>query len=396
MHPSVRPLTGLAAILVILAIVAGSIMLFRGDLAPTVPVTLLSPRAGLVMNPDAKVRMRGIQVGKVESIEERPDGQAAIHLAMDPAQLHLIPANVLVDIASTTVFGSKFVQLVPPANPSPQPMYPGPILDGKHVTVEINTVFEQLTQVLGSIEPEKLNETLGAIATAFNGRGKKIGQLLSDFDALLVKLDPSLPALNHDLEVLPAVVNTYADAAPDLITTVDNTTRISQTVVDEQQNLDAFLVSATGLADIGTDVLGTNRQPLTDVLHLLVPTTDLLNKYHESLNCSVAGLVTLSGQPPGPNPGVDVSIGFVLGIERYRYPSNLPKVAAKSDSQCGSQSLPDVPPEVRPPFLVTDVGANPWQYGNQGILLNSDALKQYLYGPLDGPPRNTAQIGQPG
>ncbi len=49
-----------------------------------------------------------------------------------------------------------------------------------------------------------------------------------------------------------------------------------------------------------------------------------------------------------------------------------------------------------PPFVVTDIGANPAQYGNQGILLNSDGLKQLLFGPLDGPPRNSAQIGQPG
>ena len=50
----------------------------------------------------------------------------------------------------------------------------------------------------------------------------------------------------------------------------------------------------------------------------------------------------------------------------------------------------------RPPYLVTDIDANQAQYGNQGILLNSDALKQMLFGPLDGPPRNTAQTGQPG
>jgi hypothetical protein len=59
-------------------------------------------------------------------------------------------------------------------------------------------------------------------------------------------------------------------------------------------------------------------------------------------------------------------------------------------------SLPVLPFEKRPPFLVTDVGANPAQYGNQGILLNSDGLKQLLYGPLAGPPRNTAQISGSG
>jgi hypothetical protein len=30
------------------------------------------------------------------------------------------------------------------------------------------------------------------------------------------------------------------------------------------------------------------------------------------------------------------------------------------------------------------------------LLWNSDALKQLLYGPITGPPRNSMQIGQPG
>ena len=85
---------------------------------------------------------------------------------------------------------------------------------------------------------------------------------------------------------------------------------------------------------------------------------------------------------------------FQLGVERYRYPANLPKVAATGGPQCLGAA--ERAPEYRPPLLVADVGANPAQYGNQGILLNSDGLKQMLFGPIDGPPRNTAQIGQPG
>jgi virulence factor Mce-like protein len=313
---------------------------------------------------------------------------------MDPSQLHLIPANVLVDITSSTVFGAKSLQLVPPAEPSPKAMYPGQVLDAERVTVEINTVFEQLTSVLSTIEPEKLNETLGSIASALNGRGEQIGQTLSDLHSFLAKLEPSLPNLSHDIAVAPDVLNAYADAAPDLIKTADNASRISQTIVDEQQNLDALLVATIGLADIGNDVVGTNRQPLTDVLHLLVPTTDLTNQYHEGLNCALAGLVAFTKNPPLPEPGAQVLISFALGVERYRYPSDLPKVAATGGVHC--QGLPNVAPGARPPFLVSDVGANPWKYGNQGILLNSDGLKQLLFGPIDGPPRNSAQIGQPG
>jgi ABC-type transporter Mla subunit MlaD len=292
------------------------------------------------------------------------------------------------------VFGAKFVELVPPADPSPQRLQGGQVLDGKHVTVEINTVFQELTSMLSKVDPAKLNETLGAIASAVNGRGHKIGQTLSDLDSFLAIQDRSLPALSHDLAVFPAVANAYADAAPDLLKTVANATRISQTIVDEQRNLNAFFISSIGLADIGNEVVGGNRQALTKVLRLLLPTTDLTNQYHQALTCGLSGAAQNTHAAPLLKPGVDVLIGFEFGAERYRYPANLPKVGATGGPQC--HDLPVVPFDVAPPYVVADVGANPWQYGNPQLLINSDALKQLLYGPLDGPPRNTMQIGQPG
>jgi hypothetical protein len=98
--------------------------------------------------------------------------------------------------------------------------------------------------------------------------------------------------------------------------------------------------------------------------------------------------------PPLPDPGITTIVQFALGAERYRYPVHLPKVAATGGPQC--QALPVVPFDAAPPFVVTDVGANPWQYGNPQVLLNSDLLKQLLYGPIAGPPRNSMQIGPPG
>jgi virulence factor Mce-like protein len=385
---------GVLTILVIAGIVAFSVTLFTGALTESVPVTVVSQRAGLVMNPDARVTLRGVPVGKVDSIQSLPNGQAALHLAMSPSALQYIPANVLVDIASSTVFGAKSVQLVPPAEPSAQRLHAGQTLAGGHVMVEVNTVFQQLVSVLDQIDPAKLNESLGALAKAFSGRGAQLGQSFSDLDSFLAKLEPSLPALNHDLAVLPVVSNAYADAAPDLMRTVVNTNRISKTLVDEQHNLDALLISAIGLADIGNDVLSTNRKPLTNVMHLLVPTTDLTNEYHEALTCALAGLVRIAHNPPLSEPSINITASLTWGAERYRYPANLPKVAATGGPRC--LGLPQLPFNTPPPQLITDIGANPVVYGNQQLLINSDALKQLLYGPIQGPPRNPAQIGQPG
>jgi phospholipid/cholesterol/gamma-HCH transport system substrate-binding protein len=390
----VRPLVGVFTILVIAGIIAFSLTLFTGALTESVPVTVVSQRAGLVMNPDARVTLRGVQVGKVDSIEALPNGQAALHLAMTPSALQYIPANVLVDIASSTVFGAKSVQLVTPSEPSAQRLHAGQTLAGGHVMVEVNTVFQQLVSVLDQIDPAKLNESLGALAKAFSGRGAQLGQSLSDLDSFLAKLEPSLPALNHDLAVLPAVSNAYADAAPDLLRTVVNTNRISKTLVDEQHNLDALLISAIGLADIGNDVLSTNRKPLTNVMHLLVPTTDLTNEYHEALTCALGGLIRVAHNPPLSEPSINITASLTWGAERYRYPANLPKVAATGGPRC--LGLPQLPFNTPPPQLITDIGANPAVYGNQQLLINSDLLKQLLYGPIQGPPRNSAQVGMPG
>jgi phospholipid/cholesterol/gamma-HCH transport system substrate-binding protein len=389
-----RPIAGLATLAVIAGIINVAVVQFRGGFAESVPVTVISDRAGLVMNPGAKVKLHGAPVGAVTSIEDRPDGQAAIHLAIDPARLHLIPANVLVNIVATTAFGAKFVQLIPPDHPSPQSVRAGQVLDAGHVTVESNTIFRQLTSMLSKINPAKLNETLGAIAQALSGRGERFGQTLRDLNAFLATIEPSLPNLSHDIDATAAVADAYADSAPDLIRTVSNATKISQTIVAEQNDLDMFLISTIGLSDVGNDVLGTNRQALTDVMHLLLPTTDLTNEYHPALTCALKGMFQLAKQPNGNLPGLEVLGAISLGAERYRYPSDLPKVAASGGPQC-EHELP-LQFNTFPPFDVTDVGSNPWKYGNPTNLLNSDALKQFLYGPIDGPPRNSAQIGQPG
>ncbi|MCB0927409.1 MAG: MCE family protein [Mycobacterium sp.] len=388
-----KPLTGLVAVLALIAVFAVAIGLFNGSFTTTVPVTIKAKRAGLVMNPDAKVKMRGVQVGKVESIESLPDGTAELRLAMNPDQMRLIPGNVRAQIAATTVFGAKYVQLDAPEVASGS-LQPGAVLDADHVTVEMNTVFQQLVSVLDKIDPVKLNQTLGAMSEAFGGRGEQFGKTVTDLNALLGTLEPSLDNMGKVMELMAPVSAAYADSAPALLDTVRNTNTISSSIVDEQKNLDTFLVSLSGLADTGNDVIGTNRPALSKALKLMVPTTDLLNEYAPGLQCTLKGAQYVMDQPPQLDPGVIVVVNFVLHVDRYRYPANLPKVAAKGGPKC--MGLPFIGFGKKAKYLVTDTNANPWQYGNQGVVLNSDGLKQLLFGPLDGPPRNTAQIGQPG
>src|ERR1700676_3045751 len=95
-----------AAILAAIVVVATvfTYLAYTAAFTDTETVTVTSPRAGLVMDQDAKVKYRGIQIGQVKSIEYAGD-QAKLTLSIKTDEMRFIPANAVVHIAGTTVFG---------------------------------------------------------------------------------------------------------------------------------------------------------------------------------------------------------------------------------------------------------------------------------------------------
>lgn len=57
------------------------------------------------MEPGAKVKLRGVQVGRVTSIHS--GDPVTLRLELYPEQLQYIPANVSAQITATTAFGAN-------------------------------------------------------------------------------------------------------------------------------------------------------------------------------------------------------------------------------------------------------------------------------------------------
>ena len=175
----------LAAIVVFLFVTGVS---FAGTFTSYVPVTLTSDRAGLVMETNADVMLRGVQVGRVSQIGGGKE-RASLRLEIDPDQIRYIPANVEAQISATTAFGTKFVELVYPPNPSPKRLAAGAVLHSKNVSTEINTVFENVVELLKLVDPLKLNAVLTAVAEGVRGQGERMGQATTDLNEVLLALE---------------------------------------------------------------------------------------------------------------------------------------------------------------------------------------------------------------
>jgi len=352
----------IAMFAVVIAMVLVCSALFAGTFRRFDAVTLTSDRAGLVMESGAKVRMRGVDIGRVGGISAG-SGPVRLQLEIDPGQIKYIPANVQAEIKATTAFGAKYVELVMPPDPSPRRLTEGAVLQSRNVSTEVNTVFENLVGVLQKIDVAKLNATLTALADGVRGQGQRIGEATSDANQVLLAVNPRMDTLAGDWRSFKGFNDAYAAAAQDILATLDAASTTADTINGHASDLDALLLNSVGFSDAGIKLLAANKDNLVHAVNAAKPTTDLLMKYNPVVTCTLMGVKWFLDNGGyqmigGNGRTLVVDAGILLGDDPYRYPDNLPVVAAKGGPggkpSCGS--LPDATKNFPVRQLITNTG----------------------------------------
>ncbi|TDK99694.1 MCE family protein [Mycobacterium paragordonae] len=359
MHPAWWTLILLVSTI---GVVVATSALFSGSFKSYVPVTLISDRAGLVMDRGGKVKMRGVQVGRVGAISTGKD-EVRIRLDMYPGEIRYIPANVRARIRATTLFSAKYVDLVYPSDPDRRRLAAGAAIKVDSVGTEVNTMFANLVKVLSQIDPAKLNGVLSALADGLRGHGAAIGQGITDANEVLLAVNPRAETIRADMRAAATVADTYSAAAQDILRALDGASVTGSTISDAP-DLDALLANVIGLSRSGIQVLGANRDNLIRAANLLEPTTSLLMKYNPGLTCMLVGaklaLDTGYLEATGGANGYSLVIDStpLFGADQYRYPQNLPIVGARGGpgGKPGCGSLPDVAANWPLRQLITDTG----------------------------------------
>jgi phospholipid/cholesterol/gamma-HCH transport system substrate-binding protein len=352
-----------AAIMIaaVIAFVLISSALFAGTFRSFVPVTLTSDRAGLVMESGAKVKMRGVEVGRVAQIRGGQE-PVALKLELFPDQMKYIPANVQAQIRATTAFGAKYVDLIYPDDPRGQ-LQAGAVLRSRNVSTEVNTVFENVVRVLKQIDPQKLNAVLAALADGVRGQGERIGQATTDANQLLLALNSREDTIGQNWRSFKGFSDAYSGAAQDILNILDAASTTSTTVTQNAEPLDALLLGVIGGTREGIDLLGPNLGNLNRAINVLQPTTNLLMKYNPVYTCLLVGAkwwLDNGGYEilGGNGRSVVLDTALLLGDDPYRYPANLPIVGAKGGPggkpSCGS--LPDATKNYPVRQLITNTG----------------------------------------
>ncbi|MGW2105622.1 MCE family protein [Streptomyces sp. NPDC001948] len=338
-----RRLAGVTFLLVPAVLVWVSVSVYRKDFTDDATVTVRTSSVGNEMHDNADVKLRGVVVGQVRDIAA--DGKGArLTLAIDPDKLDRIPADVTAQMLPTTLFGERFVALVPPELPSTQPLRAGSVIpqDRSSNAIELEEVLDNVLPLLTAVKPEKLAATLGAVSQALEGRGEKLGDTLATLDAHLAKFNPQLPTLNADIKELVKVSKVYGDAAPDILDALTDFTTTSGTIAEQQAQLAGLYGSTTASAQDLTSFLRENKNNLIRLSAESRPTLELLAKYSAEFPCTLrtlAGFVPAMDKALGKGtdrPGLHVTIKSVKSQGKYVPGKDTPVYDATGGPHCYS------------------------------------------------------------
>jgi virulence factor Mce-like protein len=169
------------AFLVVLALLLGlSVASYQKAFTDVARVTLKTDTAGNQLQEASDVKVRGVIVGDVRGVKGNADG-ATIQLAIDPAYLDRIPADVTARLLPKTLFGERFGSLELPENPSPERLADGDVIgqDRSENAIELQRVIDDTLPLLQAVQPDDLSFTLGAVANALRGKGDDLGANLA-------------------------------------------------------------------------------------------------------------------------------------------------------------------------------------------------------------------------
>jgi virulence factor Mce-like protein len=335
-----RRLQGLAFLVVLVLLLGLAVAQYQHAFASVARVTLKADTVGNQLQEASDVKVRGVIVGEVRTIDTGLRG-ATIDLAIDPQYLKQIPANVTARLLPKTLFGERYVSLVPPADPSQARLADGDVIsqDRTKNATELQRVIDDLLPVLQAVSPQDLSYTLGAVANALRGRGDALGANLASTGSYVGQINTVLPQLEHDISGLADVSDTYDSAAHDLLAVLDNLSVTNSTIVDQRAQLRRTFTVVGSSATTTAQFLETNEKNLISLAATSRPVLGMFAKYSPEYPCLLHGLarfdpmITQAFQN-GSQSALQLNITVSLPPRNPYVPGDQPAYDATSGPDC--------------------------------------------------------------
>ncbi|BBY02882.1 virulence factor Mce family protein [Mycobacterium seoulense] len=231
--------------------------------------------------PGDQVRVLGVPVGQVDTIEPRPSD---VKITMSVSKDVKIPKDAQAIIMSPNLVAARFIQLTPAYTGGAVLPDGGSIgLSRTGVPVEWDEVKESLTQLAVQLGPTTgsmqgpLGRAINQAADTLNGNGESFHDALRELSQAAGRLGDSRSDIFGTVKNLQVLVNALSASNEQIVQFAGNVASVSQVLADSSRHLDS--------------TLGTLNKALSDIrgfLHennsTIIDTVNNLNDFAKTLS----------------------------------------------------------------------------------------------------------------
>lgn len=166
-----RSLLGLVALALFVAAVGTTWGYLNGQFQSGVPVTAVfsAPGIGQQLPRHGDVKVRGVLVGRIAEMRLGPSNTAEVHMLLDPA--FELSRHSSAEIRSKTVFGQKWVELIPPDGPAVESFSAGDRIPNERTKepLELERALQLGHDLIEAIPLDDLATVFRTLADGFSG-----------------------------------------------------------------------------------------------------------------------------------------------------------------------------------------------------------------------------------
>lgn len=218
---------------------------------------------GAGVNAENQVRVAGIKVGIVKSIELAGD---RVLITMEIDNGTEIPNDADAEIKLATLLGTKFIDIEAKGG--------GPYLeDGDMIPLERTSVpyeiyqaSNQGTNVLEGLDGPALNKMLVELTKVTRIAKEEVGEALSGLNELGSGLNSKEEELRSLLAGANDLTGVLSDEGPDIVRLIDSSNKVLGSIARKREKVQSLLAVTNEMAASLTDLIHDNRGNLDSIL----------------------------------------------------------------------------------------------------------------------------------
>lgn len=269
----------------VLTLVVGAAYVLVGALrvtpfASAYRVTIQLPESGGLL-PNQDVTLRGVPIGRVQSLAVTPDGVAAVASVRSDVR---IPAASPVRVSGLSPAGEQYIEFAPDSDAGPY-LHDGSVVaqNKTSVPVSLAQLLADADGMLKQVDPAKL-ELIKKELSLTNQGPQKLADIIDGGTFLLSTLDSVLPQTTSILRTSRIVLTMAADKTPGLEVATGN---LGRTFAGVNKMVDGYrrFVDQTPQTLSATDALFTdNSDTMVGLLTSMATASQLLYVRVPALN----------------------------------------------------------------------------------------------------------------